>query len=156
MQWVQLLLVCLFTVNSLAQPTGSSPKPSPPPTRRESTQEVLHGVTVTDSYRWLEDQNSPETRMSIDAQNAHTHKLLDAWPGRPALEKRLTELRKVESMHSPVERNGRFLYRKRTSDQEQYVIDLREGLAVQRTCVVRSESIKPRPLHERGYFGGHK
>jgi len=129
MQLVELLLVCLLAVNSLAQSSGSLSEHAPPPTRRDSTQEVLHGVTVTDPYRWLEDQNSPETRAWIDAQNAYTRKLLDAWPGRPALEKRLTELQKVESTHSPVERNGRFFYRKRMADQEQYVIHLREGLA---------------------------
>jgi len=126
MQLVELLLVCLLAVNSLAQSSGSLSEHAPPPTRRDSTQEVLHGVTVTDPYRWLEDQNSPETRAWIDAQNAYTRKLLDAWPGRPALEKRLTELQKVESTHSPVERNGRFFYRKRMADQEQYVIHLRE------------------------------
>ena len=30
---------------------------APPPTEVESITEVLHGVEVTDPYRWLEDQN---------------------------------------------------------------------------------------------------
>jgi prolyl oligopeptidase len=31
--------------------------------------DTLHGVSITDPYRWLEDQNSPETRARINAQN---------------------------------------------------------------------------------------
>lgn len=92
-------------------------------------QEVLHGITVNDPYRWLEDQNSPETRAWIDGQNAYTHALLDEWPGRGRLEKRLTELEKVERIHSPLERKGRFFYRKHAADQEQYVVYMREGEA---------------------------
>src|SRR5215469_11610560 len=55
MQWVELLLVCLLAVDSLAQSSGSLSEHSLPPTRRDSTQEVLHGVTVIDPFRWLED-----------------------------------------------------------------------------------------------------
>jgi prolyl oligopeptidase len=129
MQCAELALVCLLALDSFAQAGSPSPKQSPPPTRRDSTQEVLHGVTVADPYRWLEDQNSPDTRAWITAQNAYTHELLDAWPGRGRLEKRLTELEKVERIRSPFERNGRFFYRRRAADQEQYVIYMRQGLS---------------------------
>lgn len=129
MQFVKLALVCLLACPSFAQVDNRYPKQPPPPTRRDNTQEVLHLTTVTDPYRWLEDQNSSETRAWIDAQNSYTHSLLDAWPGRSRLEKRITELEKVESIQSPFERNGRFFYRKRTADQEQYVIYVRQGLA---------------------------
>jgi len=124
----QLGLVLILTSASLAQVNGSSVK-QPPPTRRDDTQEILHGVTIEDPYRWLEDQNSAGTRAWIDAQNSYTHSLLDAWPGRARLQQRLTDLEKVESIHAPIERNSRFFYRKRAVDQEQYLIYLREGLA---------------------------
>ncbi len=124
----EILLLCLIPIASLAQMDTGSQKQAPPATRRDPTQEVLHGVTISDPYRWLEDQNSPETRAWINAQNSYTHALLDAWPGRSRLEKRLTELEKVESIQSPLERNGRFFYRKRSADQEQYVIYMRQGI----------------------------
>ncbi len=128
MQCAELALVCLLAFDSFAQVDTAS-RQSPPPTRRDNTQEVLYGITITDPYRWLEDQTSPDTRAWIDAQNSYTHTLLDAWPGRARLQQRLTELEKVESIHSPFERNGRFFYRKRAADQEQYVIYMREGLS---------------------------
>ncbi len=107
--------------------TADMSAPAPPATRRGDVQENLHGVTVSDPYRWLEDQQSPETRAWITLQNAYTHKLLDGWPGREHLESRITELKKVEHISSPIERNGHFFYRKRAADQEQYVIYMRKG-----------------------------
>jgi prolyl oligopeptidase len=107
--------------------TADTSAPAPPATRRGDVQENLHGVTVSDPYRWLEDQQSPETRAWITLQNAYTHKPLDGWPGRERLESRITELKKVERISSPIERDGRFFYRKRSADQEQYVIYMRKG-----------------------------
>lgn len=98
-----------------------------PATRQGDVQETLHGVVVPDPYRWLEDQDSLETRAWITQQNDYTHKLLDSWPGRERLEQRLAELKKVERIGSPMERNGRLFYRKRAADQEQYVIYTRLG-----------------------------
>ena len=125
-------ILCLLSVAVLSstfvltQSSGSMMRAAPT-TRRGDVQETLHGVTVADPYRWLEDQQSPETRAWITQQNEYTHKLLDGWPGRERLEKRLAELKKVERIGSPIERNGAFFYRKRAADQEQYVIYTRQG-----------------------------
>ncbi|MGH9827991.1 MAG: hypothetical protein ACREDR_32625, partial [Blastocatellia bacterium] len=35
---------------------------SEPQTKVEPVTEEIHGVSITDNYRWLEDQNSPATR----------------------------------------------------------------------------------------------
>ncbi|HEY6371526.1 MAG TPA: hypothetical protein VIX37_13180 [Candidatus Sulfotelmatobacter sp.] len=51
-------------------------------TRQGNVRETLHGVTVPDPCRWLEDQDSAETRAWISQQNDYTHKLLDSWSGR--------------------------------------------------------------------------
>jgi len=121
-----LSVVLLFPTFALAQ-TGNSATAAPPATRRGDVQETLHGVTVSDPYRWLEDQDSAETRAWINAQNEYTHKLLDSLPGRAGLERRVSELKKVERISTPIVRNGRFFYRKRAADQEQYVIYTRQG-----------------------------
>src|SRR5262249_44349628 len=42
--------------------------PPVPPTRQDNFRETIHGVEIIDPYRWLEDQDSPETRQWIDAQ----------------------------------------------------------------------------------------
>lgn len=33
-----------------------------PPVRRDGTEERIHGLTITDEYRWLEDPDSEETK----------------------------------------------------------------------------------------------
>ncbi len=125
---ILLSIVVLFSTFALAQSAGAVTAATPA-TRRGDLQETLHGVTISDPYRWLEDQESPETRAWINQQNEYTHKLLDSWPGRERLEKRLAELKKVERISSPIERSGRLFYRKRAADQEQYVIYTRQGEA---------------------------
>jgi len=122
-----ILFVALwFPILASAQTAGAT-APTPPSTRRGDVQETLHGATVADPYRWLEEQDSAETRAWITAQNEYTHKLLDSLPGRAALEKRLSELKRVERITTPTVRSGRFFYRKRAADQEQYVIYTRQG-----------------------------
>ena len=121
-----LSVAVLFSALALAQ--SSDPvSATPPATRSGDVQETLHGVTVSDPYRWLEDQESPETRAWIKQQNEYTHKLLDSLPGRERLEQRVSGLKRVERISTPIVRNGRFFYRKRAADQEQYVIYTRQG-----------------------------
>ena len=62
----------LFAVLALGPVPGRADIPQPPETRRDDVREVLHGVEIKDPYRWLEDQESAETRAWIDAQNAYT------------------------------------------------------------------------------------
>jgi prolyl oligopeptidase len=99
----------------------------PPKTKREPVTDILHGVKITDPYRWLEDQQSPETRAWIDAQNDYTKKMLEGFPGRARLEQRLTELMKVDAVGVPTERNGRYFFTKRAADQDLSVIYFRQG-----------------------------
>ncbi len=101
---------------------------TPPATRRDDVVDTLHGVKIPDPYRWLEDQSSPETRAWIKAQNDYSEPILHALPGREQLERRLTELLKVDVVNVPLERNGRYFFAKRHADQDQFVIYMRQGL----------------------------
>jgi len=99
----------------------------PPPTPVDPVTEVLHGVPVTDPYRWLEDQNSPRTRKWVDEQTAYTRAYLDALPGRHRIRKRVEELLAVEAISELRKVGNRYLYLKRSPYQEQPVIVMREG-----------------------------
>ena len=66
--------------------------PPPPETARIPVVDTLHGVEFTDDYRWLEDQESPETRAWIDEQNAYAELIVGDTPRRAGLEGRLREL----------------------------------------------------------------
>ena len=60
----------------------------PPHSPIEVVMDFLHGVPVSDPYRWLEDQDSPRTRAWIEAQNRYARAYLDAIPGRQRIRKR--------------------------------------------------------------------
>ena len=66
--------------------------PPPPKTVRVPVVDTLHGVEFTDEYRWLEDQDGPETRAWIAAQNAYADEIVGDTPLRAELEGRLREL----------------------------------------------------------------
>lgn len=100
----------------------------PPPTRVEVVSDTLHGVVIEDPYRWLEDQEAPETREWIEAQNDYMKSVLGDVKGRDAIEKRLAELMKVDVISPPISRNGRYFLSKRLKDQDLFVIYMREGL----------------------------
>jgi prolyl oligopeptidase len=123
---------------------GQQPKePSPPATPKHDVKEVVQRVEITDPYRWLEDQDSPETRAWIDAQNRYTHALMDAWPGREALERRLTELMRIESIGTPRERNGRYFYAKRLPDQDLFVSYVKKGLDGKEEVLIDPHPLSP-------------
>ena len=102
--------------------------PEPPKTRKDDFKETVHGVEIADPYRWLENQDSSETRAWIEAQNAYTESMLGNLKGRENLKKRLTELIKIDVISRPYEFNGRYFFTKRLADQDLPVIYMRQGL----------------------------
>jgi prolyl oligopeptidase len=100
----------------------------PPPTRKDATVETLHGVSIPDPYRWLEDQDSPETRAWIEAENRCTAAVLTVLPGRELITKRLSDLQKTDSFTVPLGRSGDYFFTKRAADQDLFVLCRRHGL----------------------------
>jgi prolyl oligopeptidase len=110
-----------------ARPRQSPPN-GPPPTRTDNVVDNYHGVKVRDPYRWLEDQNSPETRAWINAQNQFAEPILRTLPGRASIEARLGQLMKVDSAQVPAARNGRYFFLRRAANQDLSVLEMRSGL----------------------------
>jgi prolyl oligopeptidase len=112
-----LLIAAVFAVDA----------PKAPPTRVEPVKEVIHGVEVSDPYRWLEDQTSPETRAWIDVQNRYTESLLGSRGSLERLRRRAGELLRVETVSVPIERGGRYFFTRRKPDQNQAAIHMRKA-----------------------------
>ncbi|HEV2437060.1 MAG TPA: S9 family peptidase, partial [Verrucomicrobiae bacterium] len=72
-----------------------------PVTRTTNHVDVYHGVTVADPYRWLEDDNSSETKAWVQAQNQVTFAFLKEIPQRDAIRKRLEQLWNYERYGVP-------------------------------------------------------
>jgi prolyl oligopeptidase len=115
---MRIFIPLLFAMTLLAVP--------PPETRKDDTVDILHGVSIPDRYRWLEDQNSPETRAWLKAQMDYTKSFVNAVPQRPAIVKRLTELMRVETQEVS-HAGGYFFLMKRTPEQDQAVLLVRRG-----------------------------
>jgi prolyl oligopeptidase len=98
-----------------------------PRTKVDNVKETLHGVEVTDPYRWLEDQTSPQTRSWLDAQNAYMHSVLGTYPGRDKIRNRLLALARTDRLEMPTARGGRYFFRKRQAGQEQFLLMMRDS-----------------------------
>src|SRR5204863_57961 len=90
----------------------------PPVARIDSTQDTYGSTVVADPYRWLEDQNGPETRAWIEAEQKCTEGALSTLPGRTQISRRLTELLHADSYEAPLERGGRYFFLKRLAGQD--------------------------------------
>ena len=92
----------------------------------EPVTQILHGVTVTDPYRWLEDQNSPRTRTWISEQTRYARSYLDNIPGRERIRERVQEFLDVQTYDSVQKAGKRYFFRKRLPGEEQPSIYMRE------------------------------
>ena len=100
---------------------------TPPFSATEPVTDTLHGVAVSDPYRWLEDQDSARTRGWIEEQTRYARAYLDNIPERHLIQKRIREFLAVETHDSLQKTGNRYFFRKRLPDQEQPCIYMREG-----------------------------
>ncbi|MDA2925150.1 prolyl oligopeptidase family serine peptidase [Acidobacteria bacterium AH-259-L09] len=112
-------------------------------TRIEVVTDRMHGIDIPDPYRWLEDQQSPETRAWIAEQNAYTRAILDAIPGRNRLRAQLEKLFRVDFQSAPKVRNGRYFFRRQSAKQDQGVIVVREGVDGPERVLVDPMTLSP-------------
>ena len=103
--------------------------PAPPSTEKHPVTDDLHGDTITDNYRWLEDQKAPSTRAWLEQQNAYTQQYLAQVTMRPAIEQELTKLMRVESYSVPLLRGNRYFFKKRLPEENQGSLYMRTGIA---------------------------
>ncbi|MGI8588002.1 MAG: prolyl oligopeptidase family serine peptidase [Chloroflexia bacterium] len=103
--------------------------PTMPPSRQEPVEEVLHGRTNRDPYRWLEDETSPEVQAWVAAQNEYAEAELAARPERAVIRARMAEMLAIGSVTPPVQKADRYFYTRREGTEDQPILYLREGPA---------------------------
>jgi prolyl oligopeptidase len=122
---VPLLLLLLLPMSC------TSPQPSGlayPETRKDSTVDNYHGTMVADPYRWLEDDNSDETKAWVQAQNAVSYPYLEGLSGRAEIQDRLTKLWNYPRFGNTTKKGGRYLYTYNDGLQNQSVLYVMDAL----------------------------
>jgi prolyl oligopeptidase len=109
---------------------------APPCTSIDTVTDVLHGVPLSDPYRWLEDQESQRTRLWLAAQTLYAREHLDAIPGRERVRERVRELLDVETYDSLQKFGQHYFFRKRVRGQQQPSICFRHGFKGQDNVLI--------------------
>jgi prolyl oligopeptidase len=123
---VRVVGLSLLTLALVA--CASAQKLTYPQTRVEPVVEEIHGVKVTDSYRWLENGGDPQVQTWTAAQNAVTRQYFDRYPkAREELAGRLRELYAAGRTSTPVLYGKNYFYTQRSGQQNHAVLYVREG-----------------------------
>ena len=102
--------------------TAANSAPRYPVTRKVEHVDDYHGTKVSDPYRWLEDDNAPETKDWVEAQNKVTFAYLEEIPVRSRLKERLRTLWNYERYGVPFKEGGRYFFSKNDGLQNQSVL----------------------------------
>ena len=98
-----------------------------PTTQKVDTVDTYFGTEVSDPYRWLEDDRSPETESWVETQNKTTFGYLDSIPFREDLKNRLEKLWNYEKLGSPFKEGEYTYFYKNNGLQNQYVVYRKKG-----------------------------
>lgn len=99
-----------------------------PVAKKGEVAEDYHGTKVADPYRWLEDDNSPETKAWVEAENKVTFGYLDRITYRGQWLARLEEISNYPRYTTPSRTMEYFYYSKNDGLQNQSVLYRQKGL----------------------------
>jgi prolyl oligopeptidase len=98
-------------------------------TRMDTTiEDDYFGTKIKDPYRWLEDDNSKETKRWVINQNIITEDYLNEIPYRDTLKKQLTTLWNYESKGTPSKHGDYYILTKNNGKQNQSVYYIKKGV----------------------------
>jgi prolyl oligopeptidase len=130
---VLFALALLFTTHfasACSESATTMPTITYPETKRVEVVEKPFGQTVSDPYRWLENdvRNDKEVAAWVESQNKVTNGYLNALPGRDIFRDRLKQLYNYERFTIPVKKGGRYFYLYNSGLQNQQVLYVRDSV----------------------------
>lgn len=126
------ILLAVLSFSSLQSQTAYNY----PPSKVEVVYDTLHGVVISDSYRWLEKQEEPAVEEWVATQTAFTRSILDTLPYRDEIQAQLKKLYDLTTVSSPSLYGSRYFFSKREAGQNHAVIYVREGSHISPAKVV--------------------
>ncbi|MCL1892868.1 MAG: prolyl oligopeptidase family serine peptidase [Holophagaceae bacterium] len=100
-----------------------------PVSRKLDVVDTYFGVQVPDPYRWLEDDNSLDTKAWVKAQNDATYEYLASIPERGRIQERMTKIWNYERFSAPSKYGEYYFYSYNSGLQNQSVIYVTDKLA---------------------------
>ena len=107
-----------------------------PEAKKTAQTDDYFGTKVADPYRWLEDDNSAETKAWVDEENKVTFSYLDKIPFRDRVKKRLTQLWNYEKLRLLEKKAGIYLSFYNNGLQNQAVLCMQKNLQEARVELV--------------------
>lgn len=99
-----------------------------PVTKKEIIVDDYFGKKISDPYRWLEDDNSEETKAWVNRQNKVTFSYLEQIPYRDKIRKRLEEVWDYPKYSVPFKEGGKYYFYKNDGLQNQSVFYVQDDL----------------------------
>ncbi|MEO6039520.1 MAG: prolyl oligopeptidase family serine peptidase, partial [Saprospiraceae bacterium] len=134
------LLFCIILTTTIIACTGGSQSPNTKmsfpkipityPFSRQDTavHDTYFGQTIGDPYRWLEDDQSPETKDWVAKQNIVTTGYLGQIPYRDQIRHRVEQIFNFEKYTTPFKEGGKYYFFKNDGLQNQNVLYVQDDL----------------------------
>lgn len=116
----------LMTINKLSFSQITYPE-----TKKVNQEDNYFGTIIKDPYRWLEDDNSPETKAWVKEENKITQDYLSKIPFREKVKARLKEMWNYTKYGAPFKEGGYYYFYKNDGLQNQSVLYRQKGLQAQ-------------------------
>jgi prolyl oligopeptidase len=113
-----ILYFIMTTGTVMAQQSGISY----PQTRKTDVKDDYHGTSIADPYRWLEDDNSTDTKEWVTEENTLTQSYLAKIPFRDAIKKRLEVLWNYPRIGAPFKKGDWYYFYKNDGLQNQAIL----------------------------------
>jgi prolyl oligopeptidase len=122
--FLTLASISLFftSCNNMKEDVKTSKSIQYPSAKKEKVVDNYFGTNVEDPYRWLEDDNSAETKTWVDAENAVTKSYLDKIPFRNTMKERLEKLWNYPKTGTPFKKGDKWYFYKNNGLQAQSVL----------------------------------
>lgn len=130
LQWLAPYAVALVTAGgpAFAQIPTAVASPEWVSARINVVTDTYFGETLSDPYRWMEDDKDPGWLPFLKSQNDHTRLVLDGLPGRNDLLKRIEQLSGDIVVTTQVQQaGGRLFFQQRPLGSDNFKLFVREG-----------------------------
>lgn len=108
--------------------SGDGKVPPAPVARIEVARDTYFGETITDPYRWMENDKDPDWLPFLKGQDRHARAILNHLPGRAALLARIQQVSGDTVLTNKIQRAGGLLFiQQRPAGADNYKLILRSG-----------------------------